>query len=258
MDLIEQLQKQPEIASVHAPRIDLAVPREYFLRDLWSLLLFEYHGAAEINGDRYALAPEYALLLPPGTRRRFELCGPSKHRAVHFHWNDSGKVRLYDCAGEAIRLRRDFDDMMGMRPAQPARANVRLWDMLWRLVDLPELPGNANTATHSALRKALQFIELHLAEAITIPEIANEAGFSHNHLTRLFKQHVDESPIRYIRQRRMEQAAHLLRFTNLPIKVIAAEVGLADLQKFNRTAHAVWGCSPSALREKGSPYPHRA
>jgi len=67
-----------------------------------------------------------------------------------------------------------------------------------------------------------------------VPEIAAATGFSHNHLTRLFRAETGDTVVGYLRRRRLDRARHLLRETTMAIPAIAASVGIADLQAFNK------------------------
>jgi transcriptional regulator GlxA family with amidase domain len=55
--------------------------------------------------------------------------------------------------------------------------------------------------------------------------------------------------IGHLLRRRATRAQHLLLTTNLPVKVIAAEVGVPDLQEFNKLIRRHCGHSPRAVRE---------
>ncbi len=246
------LRRRPETVHVLCLRLDLTSSGPYCLRDLWALALTEYIGQVEIGGKRYPLAPDHVLLMSPDVTRTFHLSGPSLHRAVHFRWprrSFTGPL-LLKAPEHAPHMRSDIDEMLSLHPAQQDRTDIRLWDMLWRLVDSQPIPGGTQSARHPALREALRLIETRLSEPLRVADLAGQVGLSHNHLTRLFSRELDTTPLLYIRRRRMQQARHLLLYSNLPVKVIAVQVGIADLQKFNRTAHALWGCSPRALRER--------
>ena len=71
---------------------------------------------------------------------------------------------------------------------------------------------------------------------------------SEGHLTVRQKKHYNSSPARYIRQRRVEQAAQLLRSTSLRISDIAFDCGFADLAHFSKTFQKNYGQSPTAFR----------
>ncbi|RYG17051.1 AraC family transcriptional regulator [bacterium] len=120
------------------------------------------------------------------------------------------------------------------------------------MLDLADVANVSAPETNSAVAAALGFIEAHLAEEISASDVARAACVSHNHLCRLFHQHVHETPMEAIRRRRVERARHLLIHTTLPIKEIAVQVGIDDLQKFNKTVRLETGRSPRELRRTGA------
>jgi transcriptional regulator GlxA family with amidase domain len=64
----------------------------------------------------------------------------------------------------------------------------------------------------------------------------------------LFRAETGYTVVGYIRRRRMERARHLLRESTLSIPAIAASVGVADLQAFNKACRRELGDSPRAVR----------
>jgi AraC family transcriptional regulator len=59
---------------------------------------------------------------------------------------------------------------------------------------------------------------------------------------------VGDTVIGYIRGRRVQRAQHLLEHTTLPIKTIAAQVGIEDTRHFYKVVHAILGQSPTQVR----------
>ena len=101
---------------------------------------------------------------------------------------------------------------------------------------------------HPAVPRTLEAIERRLVESLDVCELAEEAGLSHGHLTRLFRRDVGEMVVGYIGRRRVEQACHLLTYSTLPIKSVAAHVGLPELHAFNKTIRRATGQSPRGSR----------
>ena len=59
-------------------------------------------------------------------------------------------------------------------------------------------------------QKALWFIESHLADALTLDEIAGVGGISRFHMVRAFAAATGLSVMRYVRARRLSEAARAL------------------------------------------------
>ena len=96
--------------------------------------------------------------------------------------------------------------------------------------------------------RAVELIERRLADDLTVVQIAETVGISTGYLVRLFREAYGETVVGYMGRRRIERATHLLQRSTLPIKVIAASVGIGDLQRFNKAVRAHHGIGPRELR----------
>ena len=225
---------------------------EYQLPELWCLHLYHYVGTVTIDGREFAIAPGWAGITPPNARTIYRFRGESRHFFAHFRLplgGDRVAMPVMQDLGESFgSLTRALEEAAGWLPAQPRRASVRLWDVLWQLAGQPTSGPGPHQRLHPALSRAVREIELHLSQPLAIPAIAHRAEISHNHLTRLFRAQFGVTIEGYIRQRRVERALHLLAHTTLAVKTIAGEVGLPDLHFFNKTIRAVAGLSPRGYR----------
>jgi len=86
--------------------------------------------------------------------------------------------------------------------------------------------------------------EIHL----TVKESSGLLGVTEAHLLRLFKREVGMTFRRYLRKRRMVQAAELLSDSSLAIKGIALVSGYSDVSNFYRDFKQVHGMTPQKLR----------
>lgn len=87
-----------------------------------------------------------------------------------------------------------------------------------------------------------------LDERIELEEIAQWAELSKSHLIRVWKQATGRTPMEDFRYMRLEQARHLILTTNLPLKAIAPQVGLANEHQLSRLLKTVLGFSCRQLR----------
>lgn len=234
----------------------------YELPRLWCLHFYHYHAELVINDDLHHLKPGTVTVIPPRTRLEYRYRGPSVHAYAHFSWGRSKPGRLpipviQDLGPEFASLEQDFQEVIRSFPFLPLRAEVRFWDILWRLAQWAEQSQIAPSNAPRAIRDACQMIESQLAAAHTVPAIAASVGLSQNHLTRLFREHCGCTVVGYLIGRRMARARHLLEQTTLPIKVIAANVGISDLHLFNKTVRRTFGLSPRRLRGGGAGFAAR-
>jgi transcriptional regulator GlxA family with amidase domain len=71
------------------------------------------------------------------------------------------------------------------------------------------------------------------------------------HLRRCFRAELGLGVKPWIQARRLERARHLLAHSALPVRAIAAQLGIADLQRFNKLVRRACGLGPRALRTRG-------
>ena len=121
----------------------------------------------------------------------------------------------------------------------------------------PKPPANGHTADPNALQdpallrrllRAKDRMDAASHEAWPVQRLAEVSGVSDAHFARSFRQAFGIPPHRYLLTRRIEQAATLLRDTDLPITEIAFATGWESLGTFGRTFRDITGQSPSAVR----------
>ncbi|WPJ96468.1 AraC family transcriptional regulator [Coraliomargarita algicola] len=101
---------------------------------------------------------------------------------------------------------------------------------------------------HPKLQLAIDFINLHYAEPISLDDVAQSADLSVSHLHMLFREHMKESPRQFLIQKRMRSAGHALVTSREPIKVIASQFGYANTENFCRAFRKFFGRSASEYR----------
>lgn len=232
-------------------------PTDLFcLRDLWSLHLYSYHGDLRVEEFDLPIRPGYIGITPPGAQMLFRYHGLSAHIYAHFRLpaitaSTTGvrRIRAMMDLGDAYEtVYSRLERAIGVPQDEVPWASARLWDLLWELSTASTEAGTA-PLLHPKVRRASEIIERTLADVITISSLADAVGVSAGHLVRLFQQAYGESVIAFIRRRRVERAMHLIQRSTLPIKIIAASVGMPDLQHFNKAVRSHCGKSPRSLRD---------
>ncbi|OCK60790.1 AraC family transcriptional regulator [Bradyrhizobium sp. LMTR 3] len=97
-------------------------------------------------------------------------------------------------------------------------------------------------------QKALWYIESHLAEPLTLDEVANIAGVSRFHLVRAFAAATGLSVMRYVRARRLTKAAQALAAGAPDILSLALEADYSSHEAFTRAFRDHFGTTPEAVR----------
>ena len=103
------------------------------------------------------------------------------------------------------------------------------------------------TLSKDVFLRVRDYVEAHLDEPIEVGALANIAGRSPFHFTRVFTQAVGMSPHRYIVRMRLERAVALMLTRRSGLAEIAACTGFADQSHLSRWVRRVYGASPSQL-----------
>lgn len=99
------------------------------------------------------------------------------------------------------------------------------------------------------IRRALDFIEAHFREDLSITDIAGAAGLSPSQLTAAFQRALGQSPYSYVISRRLQRATELLRQSGLSIAHVALEAGFCDQAHLTRLCRARLGKTPRQIRQ---------
>jgi len=99
--------------------------------------------------------------------------------------------------------------------------------------------------------KALWYIESHFAEEISLEDIAAMADVSRFHMSRAFGLATGRSVMRYVRGRRLTEAARALSLGAPNILSIALDAGYGSHEAFTRAFRDQFGVTPEAVRQRG-------
>ena len=98
------------------------------------------------------------------------------------------------------------------------------------------------------VRAMLGYIESCLPGSISLADLSAVFFMSEGHLGRLFRQEMGMSIMAYVKKRRVESAARMLKESEEPVSAIAARVGVGDPNYFCRMFRSIMGCSPTEYR----------
>jgi AraC family transcriptional regulator len=97
-------------------------------------------------------------------------------------------------------------------------------------------------------QKALWYIESHLADALSLEEIAGVGGVSRFHMVRAFAAATGLSVMRYVRARRLSEAARALAGGAPDILTLALDADYGSHEAFTRAFRDHFGVTPEAVR----------
>lgn len=94
----------------------------------------------------------------------------------------------------------------------------------------------------------LAYIDHHLADEVTLEQLAELAHFHPNYFIRFFKSATGRSPMQYVNQRRMEKAKAWLTGSDISVSETAERIG-GSLYQFSKMFKQYSGMSPSDYRK---------
>ena len=233
----------------------------------WELYV-QLHGTSrwEVAGRLHRLAPGELLAVPPRTLHALAGRPSARH---HFHY-------------AALDVGRALARRPALRPAwEPARphhvpAPAQLQAALRILVGevasdrshraeglstavdlvvleatraLREDPAPAPlTGGHPSVRRARALLDSRPERAWSLAALGRAVGLSPSHLAECFSREVGQPPHAYLTELRLERARDLLRGSDLPITLIAQELGFGSSQHFARLFRRRMGRTPSDFR----------
>lgn len=124
-----------------------------------------------------------------------------------------------------------------------AEASQRLYAILCDLLYPP-----IRTYEDTSITQAMQFMQQHLFEPISVARIAAAVHLSPSHFSRQFRAQTGFSPHEYIILHRIDAAKALLQSTQLSIKEIAFQTGYRSEVNFIVSFTEKVGVSPKAFR----------
>ena len=98
---------------------------------------------------------------------------------------------------------------------------------------------------------AVAAMEDHLSDPLSLPQLAERAGVTPRHLTRLFAAHLGRSPMSHYRELRLRLARRLAEQAPMPLTEVALACGFASSSHLSRAYAARFGTPPSAARRGG-------
>ena len=99
------------------------------------------------------------------------------------------------------------------------------------------------------VEKALDLIHYHYKESITVEYAAEITGYSKSNFCKIFKKVVGESFHHALNRRRADNAAGLLKASDMSVADIATEVGFSESKAFCRVFKSVYGKTPGEYRK---------
>ena len=100
------------------------------------------------------------------------------------------------------------------------------------------------------VRKIITDVDTDLKEPLTLQYFSEKLEVNGSYLSNLFRRETGKTITQYVTDQRLKHAENLLRYTNKPVRSVAAEVGIGDAQYFSRLFRTKTGMKPTEYRRK--------
>ena len=100
------------------------------------------------------------------------------------------------------------------------------------------------------INKALEYIELHYAESLSLNVLAEEVHMNPYYFSSFFKKSTGKNFKDYVNQIRLKHAVTLLLDTDKKVYEIAMNVGFGDARAFNDAFQKTYGETPAGYRKR--------
>lgn len=98
------------------------------------------------------------------------------------------------------------------------------------------------------LKRAIEYFEAHLAEPVSLADVAAVTGVTRMHFAAQFRAATGLSPHQYLLRRRIDKAQELLMSTDMPLVDIALSVGFQNQSHFTTVFKRLVEHTPNAWR----------
>jgi AraC family transcriptional regulator len=226
-----------------------------------------HHGSAVIEGLPKSTLQDCSrkLVLVPAGHRYHDWHEPRTLSRVVFIYFDPDQLAVSELGpGPALAPRLFFEDSVLIETAlklatliESGGSDQRLYAQALGVVLVHELVNTgrygAQPRTGGGLaawqrRKALAYIEEHLAESISLEALAELVGLSACYFCRAFGQSLGMPPQRYQLSRRIERAKALLAKHAASVTDVGLTVGYNDASAFCTAFRRIAGLTPTAYR----------
>ena len=132
----------------------------------------------------------------------------------------------------------------------PTRSpRIRFLHALDRLLTASGIaPMSASLDASPRIRRVQEFVEVHVGEALCLDDLAEVAGLSRYHFSRVFRDETGQTPWAFVRDARIARAKELLAEGRTPAEA-AHDAGFCDQSHLTRVLRRFEDCTPGALRD---------
>jgi AraC-like DNA-binding protein len=230
----------------------------------------EGEGWFELNGQQQKVTANQVFILPKGQAHAYG-CKNTKSWTIYWIHFDGDQARFFA---------EGFDKPLQVSPEKDSRIEdrLRLFEeifstlkngysrnnlefststLIYFLGSLKYLSAfRAGNPTEQAVQQrdvieeAIHFMREHVRKRLHLKDMAAFVGYSTSHFSALFHHKTGYSPLNYFIHLKIQEACHLLDFSEMNVSQISMLMGFEDPFYFSRIFTKTMGESPSDYRRK--------
>ena len=131
---------------------------------------------------------------------------------------------------------------------QPPKISSMLYEMLMRLCAHVESEGTYGPVEQHILK----YIDDNISRRLSLAEISASFGYHPAYFSSRFAKNMGVTFSKYVMQRKMNHACHLLETTTWSVDHIAHELGFCDISHFIQRFKTSQGMTPRAYRQRSN------
>jgi AraC family transcriptional regulator of arabinose operon len=164
---------------------------------------------------------------------------------VHAHVASADVRHQLDLAFEGLHR----DSLLGTAP----RTELAMNALERVLLLVAEASGGGRRTVDPRIQALVERIAARPGADHSVAVLADAVRLSTSRLAHLFKAETGQSPIRFVQETRLKEAAKLIELTTAPVSEIARTVGFQSPFHFSSTFRARYGLGPRAYRQRLRP-----
>jgi AraC family transcriptional regulator len=114
----------------------------------------------------------------------------------------------------------------------------------------PILRSDSDGLSTKKLQQAIDYIQAHLDEKLSLELIATELNLSVHYFCQLFTQSIGIPPYKYVLQQRVDRAKQLLKQSQISLSEIALDCRFSNQSHLNRHFTKLTGIAPKKYRDR--------
>lgn len=241
------------------------------------IMPLENHYVVTVGETEYDIPVNDVLIIPSGELHRMPQLIPGRRLIFQCDNNVLSGVAAIESIVRGVSapllINREFDkelhslakktllDILSLNSKRNELADVKIYIALVnlltavreyqlekskQLLDLDEIKLDEYSEKFNAVMK---YIDANYMYDISLDRLADVAGYSKYHFSRIFKQYNSMSYLQYINARRTKAAEHLLLDPDLSITDVAMQSGFKSLTTFNRIFKEIKHCTPTDFKK---------